>query len=76
LLAGWHLPPAQELNLLFETAEYARFANRIIWPAIALLQDRASWGWDVLAEVDRWFEHLEPVLPREQHTPAACATPS
>jgi len=76
LLAGWHLPPAQELNLLFETAEYARFANRVIWPAIALLQDRASWGWDVLAEVDRWFEHLEPVLPREQHTPATCATPS
>src|SRR5204863_4900726 len=28
--AGWRLPPPAALNLLFETAEYARFANRII----------------------------------------------
>jgi hypothetical protein len=69
--AGWCLPPTRELNLLFETAEYARFANRIIWPAIALVHDRVSWGWDVLAEVDQWFEEFEPVLPCEHETPAA-----
>jgi len=66
--AGWCLPRAPGLNLLFETAEYARLANRIIWPAIALVQDRAPWAWESLAEVDQWFddfENLGPVLPCE-----------
>jgi thiamine kinase-like enzyme len=63
---GWCLPPMPMLNFLFETAEYARLANRIIWPAIALVQDRAPWAWEALAEVDQWFEDFErsaPVLP-------------
>ena len=66
--AGWCLPPTPMLNFLFETAEYARLANRIIWPAIALVQDRATWAWESLAEVDQWFEDFErsaPVLPCE-----------
>ncbi|HEY1304746.1 MAG TPA: phosphotransferase [Vicinamibacterales bacterium] len=63
--AGWSLPSVPELNFLFETAEYARYANRVIWPAIALVHDHAAWGWEMLAEVDTWFEHLEPVLPLE-----------
>jgi thiamine kinase-like enzyme len=61
--AGWRLPDERELNLLFETHEYARFANRIIWPAIALVQDRGEWGYDALAEIDEWFEQFGPVLP-------------
>ena len=60
---GWRLPPTPDLNLLFDTAECARCANRAIWPAIALLTERAEWGFDSLAEVERWFEALEPVLP-------------
>src|SRR5256885_9944571 len=40
--AGWHLPPTWLLNVVFETAEYARYANRIIWPAVALLEQRDS----------------------------------
>lgn len=60
---GWRLPATRDLNLLFETAECARFANRAIWPAIALLTDRAEWGFDELAAVEQWFEALEPVLP-------------
>ena len=66
--AGSCLPRAPVFNLLFETAEYARLANRIIWPAIALVQDRAPWAWESLAEVDQWFddfENLGPVLPCE-----------
>ena len=59
----WRLPPARDLNLLFDTAECARFANRAIWPAIALLHDRAEWGFDELAAVEQWFEMLEPALP-------------
>ena len=61
--AGWHLPAARELNALFETAEYARYANRVIWPAVALLEERAAWGFAQLAEVERWFAALEPALP-------------
>jgi hypothetical protein len=60
---GQDLPAAPDLNLLFETAECARFANRAIWPAIALLQDRAEWGFDELAAIEQWFEMLKPVLP-------------
>ncbi|HET6202118.1 MAG TPA: phosphotransferase [Planctomycetota bacterium] len=62
--AGWRLPDGPALNLLFDTAERARYANRAIWPAVALLHgDGAHWGFEELAEVDRWFEALEPVLP-------------
>ena len=61
--AGWQLPATQDLNTLFETAEYARYANRIIWPAVALLKDGTTWGFDQLAEVERWFNALEPALP-------------
>lgn len=60
--AGWHLPPVRDLNLLFDTAECARFANCATWPVIALLKDRAEWGFDMLAQVESWFERLEPVL--------------
>ena len=68
--AGWRLPGTQALNLLFETHEYARFANRIIWPAIALVKDRAEWGVEELAEIEHWFEMLRPVLARENETHA------
>jgi hypothetical protein len=61
--AGWHLPDRRELNHLFETAELARYANRVIWPALALLRDGAPWGLDELAAVEGWFEALTPVLP-------------
>jgi aminoglycoside phosphotransferase (APT) family kinase protein len=61
--AGWRLAGERDLNFLFETHEYARFANRIIWPAIALVMERAVWGLDELAEIERWFEQFEPVLP-------------
>ena len=69
--AGWTLPSTPELNFLFETAEYARIANRIIWPAIALVQEQACWGWDALAEIDQWFENLKPVLPWKNEAQAA-----
>src|SRR2546426_1625542 len=61
--AGWRLPGRSELNLLFDTAECARYANRVIWPVMAFLQERADWAFAELAEVDGWFEALEPVLP-------------
>jgi aminoglycoside phosphotransferase (APT) family kinase protein len=57
--AGRVLPPALELHLLFDTAERARYANCIIWPALALLQEHADWGFPGLAEVERWFLALD-----------------
>lgn len=60
--AGWRLPAAPDLNVLFETAECARYANHAIWPAVALFEG-AEWGFAELAEVGRWFESLQPVLP-------------
>jgi hypothetical protein len=33
---------------------------------MAIAQDQAEWGFDELAEVDEWFEELEPVLPAEK----------
>ena len=70
---GWRLPGTQELNLLFETHEYARFANRIIWPAIALVMDHAEWGVEELAEIERWFDKVQPVLAGENEVATAPA---
>ena len=60
---GWRMPADRELNLLFETAELARYANRLIWPALALLRDQVAWGFEELAAVEEWFVALGPVLP-------------
>jgi len=69
--AGWRLPAVRELNLLFETAEFARFANRVVWPANAIARDGAEWGFDALAEVEQWFEDMQPVLREERETATA-----
>jgi len=61
--AGERMPADRDLNLLFETAELARYANRLIWPALALLRDQAAWGFEELAAVEEWFVALGPVLP-------------
>src|SRR5438552_1857273 len=42
-VVGWQLPAERELNVLFETAEYARFAIRVAWAAMAWLHDGAEW---------------------------------
>jgi phosphotransferase family enzyme len=60
--AGWRLPEIRELNVLFETAEFARFANRAVWPAVELLVDGADWAFDELAMVAGWFDDWRPVL--------------
>src|SRR5262245_26963403 len=60
---AWRPPAVSRLNLLFETAELSRYANRVIWPALAIARERAAWGFAELAEVERWFEALAPVLP-------------
>jgi hypothetical protein len=62
---GWRLPAPAELNRLFETAEYGRLANCVIWPAIAAWESQADWAFARLAALVDWFEALRPVLPLE-----------
>lgn len=57
--AGWHLPPLETLNLIFETHEFARYANSIIWPAVDIAVDGGSWGFDLLEEIDDWFHTFD-----------------
>jgi hypothetical protein len=57
--AGWHLASSEELDILFDTAERARYANSVIWPVQALLENRAEWGFPQLAEIERWFLDLD-----------------
>ncbi len=59
---GWTLPPNDELNLLFHTAESARCASCIPWPVIAL-NEGAEWGARQLVEIEQWFRVLRPPLP-------------
>jgi len=68
---AWRPPAPSRLNLLFETAELSRYANRVIWPAQAIARDGAPWGFEELAEVERWFGALEPVLAGERTAPEA-----
>lgn len=60
--AGWALADASDLNVLFDTAECARYANRVIWPAAALLTEGGDDEHCELAEILGWFDALEPVL--------------
>ena len=57
--AGWRLASPAHLDILFDTAECARYANTVIWPVKALLEDRADWGFPQLADIERWFLDLE-----------------
>ena len=61
-LTGLRLPSEDVLNELFETAEYARFANRVSWAAMAWLHEDAEWVPIELAEIERWFDALRPIL--------------
>jgi hypothetical protein len=61
-LAGQTLPSEHQLNRLFETAEYSRFANRVSWAAMAWLHEGAEWVPIELAEIERWFDALRPIL--------------
>lgn len=58
----WQIPSWSALNQVFETFEIARFASRIIWPAIALWENGAGWALDELAEIERWFLSWQPVF--------------
>ena len=60
--AGWRLPGHEELNLLFHTAESARYAHCILFDAMALLHDGAEWAIGELMDYERWLGALRPPL--------------
>jgi hypothetical protein len=68
---GWHLPSGADLNLLFATAEWARWASCVIGPALAAAEG-AEWGFDALASVEQWCELMTPVLPHEETAESPC----
>jgi Phosphotransferase enzyme family len=59
--AGWRLPNASALDVLFTTAESARLANCAIWPPLAAMKGDADWEWvfEMLAALDGWFKALQ-----------------
>jgi hypothetical protein len=59
----WEIPSDKDLNNLFETFEFARYACYMIWPAIALWESGADWALEQLEEIERWFRAWEPVFP-------------
>ncbi len=59
---GWRLPDHGALNLLFHTAECARYAHCVVWAAMALLHDGAEWGIGELMDFEPWFRALRPPL--------------
>jgi hypothetical protein len=61
--SGWEIPAYKDLNILFETFEFARYACQIIWPAIALWESGAAWALEQLEEIERWFHVWEAVFP-------------
>jgi len=66
---GWRVPGNDVLNGLFDTAERARLASLVAWPALSLLRDEAglrSWALSTLEDASGWFDALEPVLPCER----------
>ncbi len=59
---GCLLSPDADLNLLFDSAERARYACCLAGPALAAARGE-RWGFEQLAEIEDWFARLEPVLP-------------
>ena len=70
IAAGATVAASHELNVLFETAELGRYANRLGWLALALLEGGNDWAWEKVAAVEEWFDQLQPVLPAPGDSPA------
>jgi ATP-binding cassette subfamily B protein len=58
---GQRLPADPTLNLLFETAEHARYACCLAEAALAACRGE-RWGFEEMAEIEGWLGDLEPVL--------------
>jgi thiamine kinase-like enzyme len=60
---GIELALGAETELAFDSAEQARVATRVVWPAAAVATgEHADWGWEELARTGGWLDSLTPVL--------------
>jgi hypothetical protein len=59
---GWRVPSIGDLNLMLETAELSRIANSLVWVCVAALDTQADWILERMAEIERWFEAVEPAI--------------
>lgn len=61
---GWPVPNTRELNALAATAELSRLTNRVIWPALALLEGHPERDWAIgeLATFADWIDGIEPLF--------------
>jgi len=62
-VAGWELPGDSELNLIFETAAYARLASLLVWSVAAAGEGESGWLRERLADMVGWLDDVRPVLP-------------
>jgi len=60
--AGWELPNESELNLIFETAAYARLASLLVWSVGAAGEGKSEWLRERLVEMVDWLDAVRPVL--------------
>ena len=70
---GGRMPETPKVNLLFETAELARIANRLGFLVLELLEGGSEWGWEALGEMERWLGSVAPVVPGHEGRPAIAA---
>ena len=50
-------------NQLFETHEFVRLANCVVWACKAAHEGQDEWTFKELAKIGAWFEAWRPVLP-------------
>jgi thiamine kinase-like enzyme len=62
-LAGWALPPEQDLCVIFETAAQARLASLLVWSVAAAAEGESDWLPERLASIVEWLDAVHPVLP-------------
>jgi hypothetical protein len=55
--------PYETWNQLFETHEFARLANCVVWACKAVNEGQSEWTFEELEKIDAWFEAWQPVLP-------------
>ena len=59
---GGSVAPPAALEVLFETAELARYANRVSWLALVLLDGGNEWAWERMETVEGWFRSFRGVV--------------
>jgi Ser/Thr protein kinase RdoA (MazF antagonist) len=62
-LAGWKLPSEQDLDVIFETAAFARLASLLVWSIAAAQEGDSGWLAERLSDMVAWLEEVHPVLP-------------